>query len=107
MSNKTPQTIPQELKNVAKEVKDELGDKIEKCYSKERYKDFQDAVEGIIIKKVDSSDIRESLEKSLKIKETVKNELSDMAWRSKTFWIPTIISIIALIVMILIAIYKH
>lgn len=48
MNKKSPK-IPSELEGVATTSDiDVLGEKIDKCYSVERYKDFQEAVEEII-----------------------------------------------------------
>lgn len=48
MANKK-RTIPSELEGVAyTEDVNAIQEKVEKCYSKERYEDFQEAVEKVI-----------------------------------------------------------
>ena len=49
MAPKTPKVIPSELDGVAfKQDVDAIHEKVAKCYSQERYEDFQMTVEKII-----------------------------------------------------------
>jgi pheromone shutdown protein TraB len=49
MSKKIKSPVPSELEGVATtDAVDVLSGKVEKCYSSERYEDFQDAVEKIM-----------------------------------------------------------
>lgn len=78
---------------------DALVERVEKCYSAERYEEFQEVVEKIVIRTIDGSG-REKIKGHAK--EAAKQFLDEDTWRKITFWIPTIVAIIAVIV----AIYK-
>lgn len=72
-----------------------LGEKVAKCYSQDRYEDFQNAVERIVLKTMGGKDgIKEIKEHAT---EATKTYLADEKWKQKTFLIPTIASIISII----------
>jgi hypothetical protein len=69
-----------------------LSQKLDKCYSKDRYEDFQSAVRKIITEALDIAHIEIKIKKIGK--EGAKDYLEKKGWEQKTFWIPTIISVI-------------
>lgn len=82
-----------------------LADKMGRCYSAEKYEDFQDAVEKIILKVMDSS-AREKLKSYTKESIQEFNDTKDKAekeklWDRIKFWVPVIISIVAVLVVFL------
>lgn len=78
-----------------------LGEKLGKCYSEERYNVFQEHVEKIVIKTLGSKDGRAEIKTYAT--EATKDFLAQDTWRKVTFWLPTIVAIIA----VLVAIFKH
>lgn len=77
-----------------------LGEKLAKCYSEERYEDFQKDVEKIVIKTLGSKDGRAEVKEYSK--EATKEYMEQDTWRKVTFWLPTVVAIIA----VLVAIFK-
>lgn len=68
-----------------------LGEKVSKCYSQDRYKDFQTAVEDIVLKTMGGKDgIKEIKEHAT---EATKTYLAIETWKQKTFWVPTVIAV--------------
>lgn len=90
-----PKTIlPPELQGVARvEDVNAVEEKISKCYSHERYQEFQEAVEKIALKTMGNDDGRKKVKEHAT--EAVKDFIRDESWKSKTFWIPTIIAGVA------------
>lgn len=87
-------TLPRELEGAAtaKDV-DVLQEKIGKSYSSERYAEFQDAVKKIALETIGSAEGRTAIKAHAK--EATKEYIDDNSWKRVTFWIPTIVSIIA------------
>lgn len=83
-------SIP-ELEDVAKKhTVEALEQKVERCYSKDRYEEFEEAVEKIMLKGLEMDSTQEKLGKW--VKNEVKQELSNRWWKNFSFWIPTIIA---------------
>lgn len=56
--------IPEELKDVATTGDvNALEQRVDKCFSTERYEDFQEAVEKIVLRKIDSGEGGEKIKK--------------------------------------------
>jgi len=64
MKKKPKAQIPEEFENVAftSDV-NALEERMDQCYSAERYEEFQEAVEKIVLRKLDSSDGGEKIKK--------------------------------------------
>lgn len=94
---KPPSTrLPAELENVASlESVNLLEAKIEKCYSSEKYQDFQTDVETIVERYLDTSRAHKKLED--KIDRQIKDYMDDRVWKNRGFWIPTSIAIVSAI----------
>jgi vacuolar-type H+-ATPase subunit E/Vma4 len=75
-----------------------LGEKLAKCFSEERYNVFQEHVEKIVIKTLGSKDGRKEVKEYST--EATKEYLDENTWRKVTFWLPTIIAAVAIIVAI-------
>lgn len=83
--------LPTELEGIASvEQLNSLEARLEKSYSSERYEEFQDAVEKIINRTLETESAHNKLE--TKIQAEIKKYMDDKGWKNKTFWIPTIIS---------------
>lgn len=91
----TKSKIPAELEGVAltSDV-DALGDKIDKCYSTERYEEFQGAVKKIVVDTLDGSDGRTKVKSHAT--EATKEYLSAAGWEKAKFWIPTVIAVLSI-----------
>lgn len=67
MNKKSPvkkQNIPYEIEDIATTSDvSALEDKVARCYSADRYKEFQDAVEEIVLRKIDTADGGEKIKK--------------------------------------------
>ena len=82
MSKKLPNNfqIPDELKDVATTGDvNALEQRVDKCYSSERYQDFQEAVEKIVLRKMDSSEGGEKIKK-----------YADDYFKTKVVWVALI-----------------
>lgn len=73
-----------------------LGEKVSKCYSQDRYEEFQSVVEKIVLKTISGKDGAKEIKEYAT--EATKTYLAIETWKQKTFWIPTIIAIIAIVV---------
>lgn len=88
-------SLPEEYKDVAKvDDVNALEQRVEKCYSEERYERFQEAVEKITLRIIDGSG-RERIKAHAK--EAAKDYNQENGWTKLTFWIPTTVSIIVAI----------
>jgi len=67
-----------------------LGEKVAKCYSTERYAEFQDAVETIVLRTIDGTG-REKIK--VHSKESAKEFNLEDGWTKKKFWIPVVVSL--------------
>ena len=67
--------------------------RLAKTYSSERYEEFQEAVEKIIYRVLETDTAQIKLKG--RIQTEIKDFLDKRAYQSKTFWIPTIIGLIA------------
>lgn len=94
----TPRSaLPPELQDVAtSEDLNTLGSKVDRCYSADRYEEFQEAVEKIIWRALETETAHTKLR--TKIQAEIKKYLEDKGWKNKTFWIPTLIALIGAIV---------
>lgn len=73
-----------------------LGERIAKCYSQDRYEDFQNAVEKIVLKTMGGKDgVKEIKEYAT---EATKNYLAVEIWKQKNFWVPVVIALISVAV---------
>ena len=94
--SKTPKkSLPQEFEGVTKDSIDRLDEKIDRCYSEDRYKDFQDAVEVIADKYIGTDGGRDKIKRHAR--EAAKDYIEEQGWRNMTFWIPTGVAVIAAI----------
>lgn len=85
------------LNNHEKDISS-LGDKLCKCYSSERYSEFQDAVKKISLEGMDVSGTGGGQEKIKHYAlQAIRDYNKEDIWRKITFWAPILISIIALI----------
>ena len=94
--------IPAELTNIATTVSG-LDDKVSKCYSTERYEEFQSAVETIALKVLDAGNGREKIKNHAK--EATKEYMDINGWEKFKVWVPMIVAVAAVIVSV-VAIYK-
>lgn len=101
--------LPPELQGLA-EVEDvnaleeKLAEKLARCYSQDKYEEFQTAVEKISLKAI-SDEVGRDKVKTI-AKDATKEFLEERGWRSKSFWIPVVISIVGLLVAAAAIIYK-
>src|SRR3990167_1682320 len=72
-----------------------LGEKISKCYSKENFQIFQEDVEKIVLKTIDAGDGRKNVKSHAT--EAIKEYNRDNTWEKVKFWVPTILSVVAII----------
>jgi hypothetical protein len=93
----TPRSsLPDELQNVATtEDISMLEGKVNNCYSKDRYEDFQEAVEKIVHKELTTDTVHDKL--NAHIDTRVEKIINERGWKNKNFWIPTVIASIAAI----------
>ena len=77
-----------------------LGEKLAKCFSEERYSVFQEHVEKIVLKTLGSKEGRTEIKEYST--EATKDFLQHDNWRKVTFWLPTVIAVLA----VLVAIFK-
>lgn len=96
--SKKQAAVPSELGNVTQDTADRLEERLDKCYSKEDYKCFQEDVTKISLATIGSEDGRTAVKKHAK--EAAKDFFEEDAWRKMKFWIPTIISVLAVAVAI-------
>ena len=95
--------IPEELRGTATlEDVNAISEKLEKCYSQERYSDFQKEVETITDRAIRGESRKSVKEVAI---EAAKEFYTDNAWKQKTFWIPTLISI-GLFILAIIALFR-
>ena len=100
--NKASQ-LPEEYQNLARvEDVSALDEKVQNCYSKDRYKDFQDDVKTIVLDVIGNSDGRKKIKEHAK--ESAKEYNEEQGWKNKQFWIPTIIASLTAIGTIIVAI---
>lgn len=71
---------------------------VDKCYSAQRYEEFQEAVKKITLETLDGAG-REKIKAHAK--DSVKEYNQENGWKKITFWLPTIISVIVAIVAII------
>ncbi len=81
-----------------------LGEKLGKCYSKENFQIFQEDVEKIVLKTIDSGNGRNNIKSY--VVETIKEYNRDNTWEKVKFWVPTILSAIAIVATIYIASHR-
>ncbi len=95
----TPKRLPKEFNDVASiESVNALEEKVGKCYSSEKYEDFQTAVETIVERYLDTDKAHGKLKE--KINRQIKDYLDELGWRNKAFWVPVGISLISITVAI-------
>jgi len=108
MPVRTPKLpLPQELIGVTKDSIDRLDEKVERCYSQDRYEHFETAVEKITDKYIGTDGGRDKVKKHAK--EAAKEYLEEKGWKDKNFWVPNAVAIaaaIAAFIACLIAYYK-
>lgn len=93
--NQGSSSVPSELQDAAKiSDVDALGEKVQKCYSQDRYEEFQGAVEKITLKTLDATEGRKKVKELAK--ESAKEYSEDQGWKNKQFWIPVVVSLIGL-----------
>ena len=73
-----------------------LGEKLAKCFSEERYSVFQEHVEKIVLKTLGGKDGRKEIKEYAT--EATKEFLQHDTWRKITFWLPTTVAILAVLV---------
>lgn len=100
MENKTDFDTKTLLNDHGKDITG-LGEKVNKCYSQDKYEDFQNAVEKIVLKTMGGKDgIKEIKEHAT---DATKNYLAQEIWKQKTFWIPIILAAVSIIISIFLA----
>ena len=105
MANGKNQKLPSELEGVAKvEQLSSLEARVDKAYSSERYEEFQDATEKIFYRAMETESAHAKLE--TKIQSEIKKYMDERGWKNKTFWIPTVIGVIGIVVAIIAIILK-
>ena len=72
-----------------------LKNRVDKCYSAEKYEDFQDAVRKITLETMGGENGVEKIKKHAT--DAAKTYFSGEMWKQKTFWIPTLIGIAGVI----------
>lgn len=88
--------IPDELKDVATTGDvNALEQRVEKCYSAERYEEFQEAVRKIALETIEGAG-RDKIKSHAK--ESAKEYSQENGWTKLTFWLPTIISALVAII---------
>jgi len=76
-----------------------LKARVDRCFSKDDYEGFQDAVEKIVLKTMGSEDgVKKIKEHGT---EAAKTYFAGEMWKQKTFWIPTVIGIAGVIVAVI------
>lgn len=96
---------PNKYIHIEQHTKDinELAEKVHKCYSEERYQQFQNHVEEIALKTLKGEDGRKQVKEYAK--EAAKEHIESETWKSKTLWIPVSISVIGIIISVIIAVF--
>ncbi|MEK7571846.1 MAG: hypothetical protein AAB553_06240 [Patescibacteria group bacterium] len=100
--------IPEELRSAAKtEAVDALSEKVDKCFSEDRFEHFQKKVRSIVL---DTMGHEDGIAKIKKYgKESAKEYSEENGKEKRNFWTPNGISIIGIlvgIVAVLVAILK-
>ena len=72
-----------------------LRQRVDQCYSREKYEEFQDAVEKIVLKTIGGENGIKKIKEHAT--ESAKSYFSSEMWKQKTFWIPTVIGIAGVI----------
>jgi hypothetical protein len=89
----THQPIP-ELQDVAKKhTVEALEAKVDKCYSSEKYKEFKEEVEGIVLAQLGTDKGHDVLNAYVDMR--IEKAVKERGLKNKTFWVPTIISTVA------------
>ncbi len=94
--------VPKELNDVAQDTVDRLEERLDKCYSQEDYKKFQDDVSAITLVTMGSEDGRKKIKEYGR--ESAKEYIEDEGWKQKTFWIPTIVACISAVASVVAAV---
>jgi hypothetical protein len=94
----TPETNPEQYVRIERvsTIEERLG----KTYSLERFEEFQEAVEKIVSRVLETDTAHAKMQH--RIQTEIKEYLDKKAWQNKTFWIPTAIAAVA----VLVAIFK-
>ncbi len=82
-----------------------LQEKLGKCYSEDRYREFEGTVEGIAIKTLQLDEPRKKIKEYAT--EAAKEYFQSSTWNQIKFWVPTVISILALGFTGYLAFFKH
>lgn len=97
--------LPAELSDVASiHAVNLLEEKLARCYSADKYQDFQGAVETIIERYLETDTAHNKLK--TKINRQIKDYLEEKGFKNKMFWVPTVISIVSAIVAVVAVVYK-
>lgn len=91
--------VPRELEGAAT-VKDvsALESRVEKCYSTEKYEEFQKAVKAIALETIEGGDGRTKIK--VHARESVKEFLDENGWKKLVFWAPLLISVVSVLLTI-------
>jgi len=73
-----------------------LKSRVDKCYSTEKYEEFQKAVREITLETMGGEKGVEKIKKHAT--DAAGTYFSSEMWKQKTFWIPTVIAVIAIVV---------
>jgi hypothetical protein len=94
---KTTSVIPPELQDVATTGDvNALEARMEKCFSSEKYEEFQTAVQKITLETIDSGAGRTKIKAHGR--EATKEYLDENSWKKLLFWVPTVISVVSVAV---------
>lgn len=96
MANNKPKqvkrSIPKELSGVYSDTADRLEERLDKCYSQEDYKKFQEDVTDIVLATIKSENgINTITEYSVK---AMKEHTMEKWYQRRTVWLPLVISVL-------------
>lgn len=82
-----------------KKVQEYASEEVKRCYSTDRYEDFEKAVVTIVHGELASDPARKNLD--VYVDGRARTVMNDDRWKKLTFWIPTVIAAAAVVVAIL------
>jgi len=96
-SGSSATNIPPEYQGVFQEQRfSSIEDKLNRCYSADRYEDFEGAVEKILLKHIEMDSTKDKLKAW--VSSEVRSVLSDSRWKNLSFWLPFAVSVAAVVV---------
>jgi hypothetical protein len=93
-------SIPKDLDNIATmDSVSTLSERVEKCYSSERYQAFSDSVKEIVLQVINTNTTGDIIKAYAK--QATKDFLEENNWKKIQFWLPTTIAIISVIISVI------